>query len=389
MNDRARSPAAAALATLSTAVVATLGAGLTPGAAFAHGAPEFPISRQYNCYKNPSLPACQGAIAFGGEQAIYDWNGVNQAAANGNHKAVVPDLRICAGGQEKFKGFDLARGDWPSTSYSPGADGKYEYRYNATAPHRSLNWTFFLTRDGWNPTTSPLRWSDLEQVQQLGPDQIVTVGKTYTMKLSLPRRTGKHVLFSAWQRADSTEAFYACSDVDFGGGTTPPGTPSGLKQIGQVSAAQDLPSGSQVKLRVFNSAGNDLETIPVALSAATTKAAWLGQLATKVNQTSGYVKVGTLQGGSVVVPGGATVMDVYLQNANSGASYALDVILPTPPTTPPTTPPGATTWSEGASYTAGQVVSYQGKQYRCLQAHTAWAGAGWNPAVSATLWQAI
>ena len=82
-------------------------------------------------------------------------------------------------------------------------------------------------------------------------------------------------------------------------------------------------------------------------------------------------------------------MDVYLQNANSGASYALDVILPTPPTTPPTTPPGAGTWTEGASYTAGQVVSYQGKQYRCLQAHTAWVGAGWNPAVSATLWQAI
>lgn len=380
---RARPAGAIALTTLSSALTAML----APIAAFAHGAPEFPISRQYNCYKNPSLPACQAAIAFGGEQAIYDWNGVNQAAANGNHKAVVPDLKICAGGQEKFKGFDLARADWPATAYSPGADGKYEYRYNATAPHRSLNWTFFLTRDGWNPTASPLRWSDLEQVQQLGPDQIVTVGKTYTMKLSLPRRSGKHVLFSAWQRADSTEAFYACSDVDFGGGgTTPPGTPSGLKQIGQVSAAQDLPSGSQVKLRVFNTAGNDLETISVALTAATTKASWLGQIATKVNQTSGYVKVGTLQGGNVVVPSGATVMDVYLQNANSGASYALDVILPS---TPPTNPPGGTAWTEGASYTAGQVVSYGGKQYRCLQAHTAYVGAGWNPAVTPTLWQAI
>ena len=85
MNFRARSAGAAALATLSTAMTAAL----TPSAVFAHGAPEFPISRQYNCYKNPSLPACQAAIAFGGEQAIYDWNGVNQAAANGNHKAVV------------------------------------------------------------------------------------------------------------------------------------------------------------------------------------------------------------------------------------------------------------------------------------------------------------
>jgi chitin-binding protein len=382
MSIRARTPGAFALAALSTALSALL----APGAALAHGAPEFPISRQYNCFKNPSLPACQAAIAYGGEQAIYDWNGVNQANANGNHRAVVPDLKICAGGQEKFKGFDLARADWPATAYSPGADGKYEYRYNATAPHRSLNWTFFLTRDGWNPTTSPLHWSDLEQVQQLGPDQIVTSGKTiYTMKLTLPKRTGKHVLFSAWQRSDSTEAFYACSDVDFGGGTTPPGTPSDMKQIGQVSAAQDLPAGSAVKLRVFNGAGNDLETISITLTAAAAKAVWLGQIATQVNQTSGYLKVGTLQGGSVIVPSGATVMDVYLQHASSGASYAMDVVLPT---TPPN-PPGGTAWAEGASYTVGQVVSYQGRQYRCLQAHTAYVGAGWTPAASPTLWQAL
>ena len=382
MSFRARTAGAFALATLSTGMSALL----APGAALAHGAPEFPISRQYNCFKNPSLPACQAAIAYGGEQAIYDWNGVNQANANGNHKAVVPDLKICAGGQEKFKGFDLARADWPATAYSPGADGKYEYRYNATAPHRSLNWTFFLTRDGWNPTTSPLRWSDLEQVQQLGPDQIVTNGKTiYTMKLTLPKRTGKHVLFSAWQRSDSTEAFYACSDVDFGGGTTPPGTPSDMKQIGQVSAAQDLPPGSTVKLRVFNGAGNDLETISITLGTAAAKAVWLGQIAAKVNQTSGYLKVGTLQGGSVIVPSGATVMDVYLQHANSGASYAMDVVLPT---TPPN-PPGGTAWTEGASYTVGQIVNYQGRQYRCLQAHTVYVGAGWTPASSPTLWQAI
>ena len=112
MSFRARTAGAFTLATLSTGMSALL----APGAALAHGAPEFPISRQYNCFKNPSLPACQAAIAYGGEQAIYDWNGVNQANANGNHKAVVPDLKICAGGQEKVKGFDLARADWPAAA---------------------------------------------------------------------------------------------------------------------------------------------------------------------------------------------------------------------------------------------------------------------------------
>ena len=55
MQSRARTAGAFALATFSTAMTATL----APSTAFAHGAPEFPISRQYNCYKNPSLPACQ------------------------------------------------------------------------------------------------------------------------------------------------------------------------------------------------------------------------------------------------------------------------------------------------------------------------------------------
>ncbi|RYE73204.1 MAG: hypothetical protein EOO80_19345, partial [Oxalobacteraceae bacterium] len=237
-----------------------LSAALAP-AAHAHGATEFPIARVYNCYKHPSLPACQAAIAYGGEQAIYDWNGVNQGAANGHHQAVVPNGALCAGGQEKFKGFDLARNDWPATSWSPGADGKYEFRYNATAPHRSLNWKFFLTREGYVPEAAPLRWSDLDQVQELGPDRIVTVGKVYNMKLTLPKRTGKHVLYAVWQRADSAEAFYACSDVDFGGtGGTPAVIPSALKQIGQVAAVQDLPANSQIKLRVFGPQGADLET---------------------------------------------------------------------------------------------------------------------------------
>lgn len=376
-------------------LITGLSATLAPSAQ-AHGATEFPIARVYNCFKNPTLPACQAAIAYGGEQAIYDWNGVNQGAANGNHLAVVPNGKLCAGGQEKFKGFDLARNDWPATAWSPGADGKYEFRFFASAPHRTLNWKFFLTRDGYVPTASPLRWSDIDQVLELGPDQVTTIGKVYNMKLSLPRRTGKHVLYAVWQRSDSQEAFYACSDVDFGGtGVTPPAVPSGLKQIGQVSASQDLPAQSQVKLRVFGPQGNDLETIAITLTTPAAKATWLGLIATRVNQTSAYVKVGALQGGTVVVPGAASVMDVYLQHASSGASYAMDVILPstTPPVvTPPVTPPGTTAWVEGSTYAVGQVVMHEGRAYRCLQAHTAWKGAGWTPSAAGSvnvLWKPL
>ena len=62
---------------------------------------------------------------------------------------------------------------------------------------------------------------------------------------------------------------------------------------------------------------------------------------------------------------------------------------PTPSPTPtPTQTPICTVWAEGKSYSAGVIVSYQGKQYKALVAHTAWVGAGWNPQSTPTLWQA-
>ncbi|WP_051304668.1 glycoside hydrolase family 19 protein [Chitinilyticum litopenaei] len=49
----------------------------------------------------------------------------------------------------------------------------------------------------------------------------------------------------------------------------------------------------------------------------------------------------------------------------------------------------APAWQEGATYTAGSVVSYNGSDYSALVTHTAYAGTGWNPAASPTLWKAI
>lgn len=54
-----------------------------PQAAHAHGSMETPPSRVYGCFlegpENPKSAACKAAVAAGGTQALYDWNGVNQA----------------------------------------------------------------------------------------------------------------------------------------------------------------------------------------------------------------------------------------------------------------------------------------------------------------------
>src|SRR2546423_7963246 len=49
----------------------------------------------------------------------------------------------------------------------------------------------------------------------------------YTMQAQLPfaGKSGRHLIHTIWQRSDSAEAFYTCSDVVFGPGG-PTGTPS-------------------------------------------------------------------------------------------------------------------------------------------------------------------
>lgn len=51
--------------------------------------------------------------------------------------------------------------------------------------------------------------------------------------------------------------------------------------------------------------------------------------------------------------------------------------------TPPD--PGVTEWQSNHNYKAGDVVTYKGKKYTCLQAHT--SNTGWTPDAAFTLWQ--
>lgn len=46
----------------------------------------------------------------------------------------------------------------------------------------------------------------------------------------------------------------------------------------------------------------------------------------------------------------------------------------------------APAWAEGNTYTVGQQVTYQGRLYQALVTHTAYVGAGWNPAATPSLW---
>ncbi|WP_027135599.1 lytic polysaccharide monooxygenase [Geminicoccus roseus] len=361
-----------------------------PLAAAAHGTMEVPISRVYACYKegpeSPKSAACKAVVQAGGTQPLYDWNEVNQGQANGDHARLVRDGAICAGGRSKYAGLDLPGQDWPATTIVPDASGRFPFVFHATAVHAARYVDFYITRDGWNPA-APLKWADLARFASVSSPK--AVDHRFRMNVQLPAgKTGRHVIFAIWQRSDSPEAFYSCSDVRIAaiGGATPPVS---WDEAGQVVARADLPAGSTATLRVFDAAGRDVARHAVTLSAATGKAAkWPATLAKAVNDASSIFRIGVLgtSGANVTVTpvASATANRVYRSSRHPGHGYEIDI--DTPATGGGGTG-GSGTWQEGTSYRVGQAVTHQGRTYRCLQAHTAYVGAGWTPSTTPALWQ--
>ncbi|MER5734586.1 MULTISPECIES: lytic polysaccharide monooxygenase [unclassified Streptomyces] len=208
--------------------------GLSAGPAFAHGSMTDPVSRVAACYaegpESPSSEACRAAVAASGAQAFYDWNAVNIANAAGQHRRLIPDGKLCSAGNEKYRGLDLARADWPASKLTAG---KHTFRYKGTAPHKG-SFALYVTKDGYDPTR-PLTWSDLEAEPFVTVTDPGMQGGDYVFEGTVPEKSGRHLIYSIWQRSDSPEAFYTCSDVVFGaeqqggGGTAPtaPATASG------------------------------------------------------------------------------------------------------------------------------------------------------------------
>jgi len=186
----------------------------------AHGSMSYPISRGYECYLDnpeyPSLPACKAVVAAEGAQGSYDWMAENILAANGQSREIIPDGKLCSANKDEFKGLDLARSDWPTTSMVAGS--KVTIKFIGTAPHLGT-FSLYMTKNGYDPT-KPLAWSDLQSTPFLQVANPPLVGGVYQMPVTLPAGSvGRNLIYTVWQRSDSAEAFYSCSDVMLTGGS--------------------------------------------------------------------------------------------------------------------------------------------------------------------------
>lgn len=194
-------------------------AGLVASPANAHGTLGDPISRIAACYQegpeNPQSQMCIRLVEENGTQPLYDWHEVNIAQAAGQHREIIPDGRLCSAGRDKYSALDNP-GDWSSTAVTNLPSGaEYTFEYTAAVPHAGYI-EYYVTTDDWDPTT-PLTWDELEPEPFAVDDQPVAVDGDYTMTALLPQKSGQHLIYTIWQRTDSPEAFYSCSDVTFGG----------------------------------------------------------------------------------------------------------------------------------------------------------------------------
>ncbi len=202
----------------------------TGGKAEAHGTPMKPGSRTFLCWQDgltdtgeikPINPACRNAQQVSGTTPFYNWFSVLRSDGAGRTRGFVPDGQLCSGGNTNFTGFNAPRNDWPLTHLTAGRT--MAFSYNAWAAHPG--WFYlYVTKDGFDPTKT-LTWDDMESTPFLSVDHPAlngspgTVEANYSWSGALPaNKSGRHIIYMVWQRSDSAETFYSCSDVVFDGG---------------------------------------------------------------------------------------------------------------------------------------------------------------------------
>ncbi|MFI9586108.1 lytic polysaccharide monooxygenase [Streptomyces sp. NPDC052236] len=253
------------------------------GTAAAHGTPMKPASRTFMCWRDgltstgeikPNNPACKAAVAQSGTTPLYNWFSVLRSDGAGRTRGFVPDGQLCSGGNSTFSGYNLPRTDWPLTHLTSGAT--VNFSYNAWAAHPG--WFYvYITKDGFDPART-LTWNDVEEQPFLSIDHPPlngtpgTVEADYRWSGALPSgKSGRHIIYMVWQRSDSAETFYSCSDVVFDGGNgevtgvgpdgSDPGDPTD-PPTGDCTAAQRTVStwngGGQTEVTVTNTSDHPI-----------------------------------------------------------------------------------------------------------------------------------
>ncbi|WDO08187.1 lytic polysaccharide monooxygenase [Streptomyces murinus] len=188
--------------------VVTAGAfALSTGGASGHGYTDLPISRQKLC-ANGTVKGC-GDIQYEPQSV----EGPKGFPATGP-----ADGQLCNGSVDRFAQLSSpttpSGAAWPTTQVTGGQS--YTFRWQFTARHATTDFKYYVTKQGWNQN-HPLSRSDLNLTPFLtvpynGQQPPATLSHSGVLPTGL---SGHHVILAVWTIADTGNAFYACSDVDF------------------------------------------------------------------------------------------------------------------------------------------------------------------------------
>jgi chitin-binding protein len=226
-------PLARAFTVVATAAL-LLTTGLADGA-FAHGSTIDPASRNYGCWKNwgndfqnPAMatedPMCYQAWQAD-TTAMWNWNGLYRENVQGNHQAAVPDGTLCSAGNTggtRYSALDTP-GNWRATSIP--SSSSFTVTAHDQALHGAKYYLVYVSKQGFNPLTQKLSWSDLTLLKDTGPiapgvgeksTEASLGGVSVKIPVSAPGLTGRHIVYTVWEAGHADQVYYWCADVDFG-----------------------------------------------------------------------------------------------------------------------------------------------------------------------------
>ncbi|MEE4595285.1 lytic polysaccharide monooxygenase [Streptomyces sp. DSM 41524] len=93
----------------------------------------------------------------------------------------------------------------------PNIGGKFTVKLYDQASHGADYLKVCVSRQGYDPTTQPLKWSD--------PQLVTTTGKyapsqNYAIDVSTSGYTGRHVVYTIWQSSHSDQTYFLCSEFE-------------------------------------------------------------------------------------------------------------------------------------------------------------------------------
>ncbi|MFE9815825.1 lytic polysaccharide monooxygenase [Streptomyces sp. NBC_00236] len=170
---------------IGAAVAPLIAVALPATTASAHGYISSPPSRQAQC--------AAGTVPCG--QIKYEPQSVEGPKG----------LRSCSGGNSQFAELDDDSKGWKVTPVA----GSANFSWTLTARHATSTWQYYVGG------TKVAEFND-------GGAQ---PGATVTHNVNFGSISGKQKVLAVWNVADTSNAFYACIDVNIGGGGTDPGDP--------------------------------------------------------------------------------------------------------------------------------------------------------------------